>query len=189
MVTVNHSTGYHARVSYWVRSDDGWERRRTTSSGATGYGGLVPASERRQWTGTTPLGTFSMTEAFGNHAAPDNTRMPFHRVRGGDYWVQDNRSAYYNTLRATSAGGFRWWLAPSRKNASERLADYPSQYRWSVVIDFNRPHPVKRHGSGIFLHVNGRGATAGCVSAKRTFVRYVVRHLRPSAHPVIAIGR
>jgi len=86
-------------------------------------------------------------------------------------------------------GGFRWWLPSSHDNSSERLTDYRRQYAWSVVIDFNRPDPVRHRGSGIFLHVNGDGATAGCVSAPRHFVRTVLRRLRPGLDPVIAIGR
>ena len=48
--------------------------------------------------------------------------------------------------------------------------------------------PRGYRGSGIFLHVNGRGATTGCVSAPRRFLRMLVRHLDPAAVPVIAIG-
>ena len=38
------------------------------------------------------------------------------------------------------------------------------QYAHAVVIDYNYARPVKGRGAGIFLHVNGSGATAGCVS-------------------------
>ncbi|PJJ57852.1 L,D-peptidoglycan transpeptidase YkuD (ErfK/YbiS/YcfS/YnhG family) [Mumia flava] len=190
VITVNRRSGYRATVTYWVRRDGQWVKRRRTSSGRIGYGGLVKASQRKQWTGTTPIGSFTMTETFGNHRRTPRARMPFHRVRAGDYWVQDNRSAYYNTLRNKRAGGFRWWLAPSVPNSSERLRDYGRQYRWSVVIDFNRPpNAVRRRGSGIFLHVNGDGATAGCVSARRRFIRWTMNHLAPRKVPVIAIGR
>ena len=53
----------------------------------------------------------------------------------------------------------------------------------------NYARPVRHRGSGIFLHVNGHGATAGCVSAPRWFVRRVLARLSPDANPVIAIGR
>ena len=188
VVTVNHTYGWHARVGLWrKRSTHGWTRVAGAGDGRTGYGGLVRGPERKQGTGTTPLGTYHATESFGLAAKPAGTRLPFHRVRSGDYWVQDNRSAYYNRLRNKRLGGFRWWI--SGYNSSERLRDYPGQYRWSVVIDFNRPAPVRHRGSGIFLHVNGDGATAGCVSAPRPFIRQTVRTLRPSLHPVVAIGR
>jgi L,D-peptidoglycan transpeptidase YkuD (ErfK/YbiS/YcfS/YnhG family) len=120
----------------------------------------VRGHDREQGTGTTPLGTYAITETFGNAPRPTATTLPFHRVRQGDYWVQDNRSAYYNYRRHISRGGFR-------PRTSEHLPDYGEQYRWSLVIDFNRPEPVRRRGAGIFLHVNGAGATAGCVSTPR----------------------
>jgi L,D-peptidoglycan transpeptidase YkuD (ErfK/YbiS/YcfS/YnhG family) len=182
VITVNATSGYHAVVSLWVRRDGRWDRTATTRSGRIGYGGLVVGSKRRQGTGTTPIGTYSITETFGNAPRPAATRLPFHRVRHGDYWVQDNRSAHYNQRRHVSRGGFR----PA---TSEHLPDYGAQYRWSLVIDFNRPDPVLRRGSGIFLHVNGAGATTGCVSVPRRFVRNMMSRLRPGMAPVIAIGR
>ena len=182
VITVNATSGYDAVVSLWIRRNGSWDRTATTRSGRIGYGGLVVGTERRQGTGTTPLGTYSITETFGNARRPAATRLPFHRVRDGDYWVQDNRSAYYNQRRHISRGGFR-------PRTSEHLPDYGAQYRWSLVIDFNRPDPVRRRGSGIFLHVNGAGATAGCVSTPRRFVRMMMSRLRPGMAPVIAIGR
>lgn len=189
VITVDRTTGWHARVSLWRRADATWIRGRSTTGGRIGYGGLVKPRERRQGTGTTPRGTFTLTEAFGNDSAPRGTRLPFHDVRAGDFWVQDNASAHYNTLRNKRQGGFRWRLPSGEENSSERLRDYPRQYAWSVVVDFNRPPNAVRHrGSGIFLHVSGSGATAGCVSVPRPLQRRVLRWLRPRAVPVIAIG-
>ena len=181
-ITVNATSGYAAVVSLWSRWGNTWQRRSTTRAGRIGYGGLVRGRDREQGTGTTPLGTYAITETFGNAPRPTATTLPFHRVRQGDYWVQDNRSAYYNYRRHISRGGFR-------PRTSEHLPDYGEQYRWSLVIDFNRPEPVRRRGAGIFLHVNGAGATAGCVSTPRAYIRQLMSRLRPEAHPLIAIGR
>ena len=67
--------------------------------------------------------------------------------------------------------------------------DYPTEYRMSVVIAYNYYDPVHYRGAGIFLHVNGPGATAGCVSAPSWFMHVVMNELDPTRHPVIAIGR
>jgi L,D-peptidoglycan transpeptidase YkuD (ErfK/YbiS/YcfS/YnhG family) len=182
VITVNATGGYHAVVSLWTQRHGRWVRLARTEGGRIGYGGLVPGEDREQGTGTTPLGTYAIAETFGNARAPRGTRLPFRRVRHGDYWVQDNRSSYYNERRHISRGGFR-------PRASEHLPDYGGQYRWSLVIDFNRPDPVRRRGAGIFLHVNGPGATAGCVSTPRRFIQQTMRRLRSGAVPVIAIGR
>lgn len=189
VVTVNHKRGYKARVTVWHKHGDDWKRVRTTRHGRIGYGGVVVGKKRKQGTGTTPLGTYSMKRAFGNRRAPKRAKLPYHRTHKGDYWVQDNKSRFYNYRRHKSQGGFRWWLPTSAYNSSERLRDYKRQYAWAIVINFNRPDPVRHRGSGIFLHVNGKGATAGCVSAPRKFIRKTLAGLRRAQHPVIAIGR
>jgi L,D-peptidoglycan transpeptidase YkuD (ErfK/YbiS/YcfS/YnhG family) len=188
VVTVNRTRGSHAKVAFWVRTDTGWERRRTAQDGRIGYGGLVRPKLRRQGTGTTPLGTYRLLSVFGTQVRGDTWLMPYRMIRKGDFWVQDNRSDYYNRYRNRRQGGFRWRLPSSNANSSERLTDYPVQYELAVVTGFNQAQ-VRHRGSGIFLHVNGSGATGGCVSAPRRFLVHVVRKLDPAAAPVIAIGR
>ncbi|MEZ5092129.1 L,D-transpeptidase family protein [Nocardioides sp.] len=188
VVTVNRTRGHHARVAFWVRTDSGWKRRLVSKDGRIGYGGLVRGTKRKQGSGTTPLGTYRLLYVFGTQPADDARKIRYRRIRKGDFWVQDNRSAYYNRYRNRRQGGFRWRLPSSNANSSERLTDYPRQYELSVVTSFNRKQ-VRHRGSGIFLHVNGRGATAGCVSAPRPFLQRTVRKLDPARSPVIAIGR
>ncbi|PUA79454.1 L,D-transpeptidase family protein [Nocardioides currus] len=188
VVTVNHMTGHRARVTYWRLVAGEWVARMRTAGGRTGYGGLTPGDRRVQGSGTTPLGTYALLSVFGTHPARDAGALDYRRIRRGDYWVQDNASPHYNRYRNRADGGFRWWLPARDANASERLTDYRRPYEWAVVTGFNLEQ-VRHRGSGIFLHVNGRGATAGCVSAPRRFVRALVRRLDPAAAPVIAIGR
>lgn len=188
-VTVNHTRGYHARVSFWAHVGGRWVRRWTTSRGRIGYGGLAGATTRHQGSGTTPLGTVRLISSFGTHARARVWRLPYRRIRKGDYWVEDNGSAYYNRYRNKSRGGFRWWLKPSAVNGSERLRDYPRQYEFAVVTSYNYAHPVRHRGAGIFLHVNGRGATAGCVSVPRARMRALFATLKPADVPVMAVGR
>lgn len=188
VITVNHTGGHHARVTLWRLAGGRWEQRLQAQDGRIGYGGLVPGDRRRQGTGTTPLGTYPLPWAFGTHEADERWDLGYRTIRRGDFWVQDNRSAYYNRYRNQRDGGFRWWLPSSDINSSERLTDYRQQYEWSIVIGYNTEQ-VRYRGSGIFLHVNGRGATAGCVSAPRAFIRTLMRRLDPDLDPLIAIGR
>jgi len=188
VVTVNRRDGYHARVSYWALRGGDWQRRFTAADGRIGYGGLVAPDLRQQGTGTTPLGSHGLVSAFGMHAEDARWQLRYRKVRRGDFWVQDNRSAHYNRYRNRRQGEFRWWLPASDVNSSERLLDYRRQYEWSIVTDFN-VEQVRRRGSGIFLHVNGSGATAGCVSAPRGFIRKLIFRLDPTRVPVIAVGR
>ena len=187
VVTVDHTRAWHARVLLWQRGGSGWRVVARTRNGRTGYGGLVPGARRSQGTGTTPLGTYRLLETFGTHLRARRWRLPYRRVRPGDYWVADNESAFYNRYRTRAAGGFRWWLR-SGADQSERLTDYPAQYEYVVNTSFNQEQ-VRHRGSGIFLHVNGRGATAGCVSVPRWMMARALVWLDPEARPVIAIGR
>jgi L,D-peptidoglycan transpeptidase YkuD (ErfK/YbiS/YcfS/YnhG family) len=188
VVTVNHTRGYHARVILWRHTSGGWVRR-LQARGRIGYGGLVAGSKRKQGSGTTPLGSYELLYSFGTHRQQAGWNLNHRKIRKGDYWVQDNRSAYYNRYRNKAQGGFRWSLPSSNVNSSERLRDFPQQYEYAIVIGFNYADQVRHRGSGIFLHVNGDGATAGCVSAPRWFLRGALSRLDPGAAPVIAIGR
>ena len=189
VVTVNYTDGYRARVTFWKLTDTGWRARFSADDGRIGYGGLVRGTKRQQGTGTTPLGTYRLLSTFGTHARGANWGMAHRRIRSGDFWVQDNRSDYYNRYRNKAQGGFRWRLPASDPNSSERLTDYPKQYEFSIVTGFNYGAQVRHRGSGIFLHVNGKGATAGCVSAPRAFIVKLMNRLEPGLVPLIAIGR
>jgi L,D-peptidoglycan transpeptidase YkuD (ErfK/YbiS/YcfS/YnhG family) len=187
VITVK-ARGTFATVSVWNWQNGAWRSAFAPIEGARiGTGGLVPSAVRKQGSGTTPAGSFSIDEAFGVAVDP-KAKIPYHQIAPEDYWVQDNSSKYYNRLRSSRDGGFRWWLPASDADGSEHLADYPRQYEWVVVINFNRPNPVHGRGSGIFLHVNGRGATAGCVSVPRASMLQILRWLDPALHPRILIG-
>jgi L,D-peptidoglycan transpeptidase YkuD (ErfK/YbiS/YcfS/YnhG family) len=188
VVTVNHTRGYRARLVLWSRTSTGWHRR-LESTGRVGYGGLVAGSKRDQGTGTTPLGTYRLLSSFGTHRRQPGWDLAHRVIGSGDYWVQDNRSRYYNRYRNSSQGGFRWWLPTSNDNSSERLRRFAHQYEYAILTGFNYTAQVRHRGAGIFLHVNGKGATAGCVSAPRRVLRALMNRLDPTRSPVIAIGR
>ncbi|MET1005696.1 MAG: L,D-transpeptidase family protein [Propionibacteriaceae bacterium] len=186
---VNQTSKTHARVSFWVRTDStcSFTRKFLTKTARLGYGGTVDGTKRKQGTGTTPLGTYTMTEAFGNGSAP-GMWLPYHRVKKGDYWVGDNASPYYNSLRNKSQGGFRYGLSSSSINGSEYLPSYTKQYRYAVVINFNRAPDTKKtyRGTGIFLHVKGSGATGGCVGITKNQMKKVMAYMKPGDKITIA---
>lgn len=184
VVTVSQVSRSHARVVLWRRVPGQgcrFTRVFTESDGRIGANGTVAGTRRRQGSLTTPRGTYTMTEAFGLAARP-RTAMPYRRAGARDYWVEDNASRWYNTWRNAAQGGFR-----TDPDNAERIADYPVQYRYAVVVDFNRPpHAVRNRGAGIFLHVKGSGATAGCVAVTRVHMLAVLATIRPG--DLISIG-
>lgn len=176
------TTGFYVRINARACSFD---RLFLATKTRLGYGGTVAGTKRKQGTGTTPLGTYTITSAFGIKPDPGSW-VPYHRVKAGDYWVEDNGSRYYNTLRNKASGGFRYWLPAANANSSERLAAYPGQYDYALVINYNRPpHAVRYRGAGIFLHVKGSGPTAGCVSISHKNMRIALAYIRSGDKIVI----
>ena len=104
VITVNHTRGWHARVTFWQRVSSGWRKVKQVKDGRTGYGGLVVGTKRKQGTGSTPLGTYGLISSFGTHARAATWDLPYRKIRAGDYWVQDNASRYYNRYRNKAAG-------------------------------------------------------------------------------------
>ncbi|WP_093624616.1 L,D-transpeptidase family protein [Streptomyces sp. 3213.3] len=167
-------------LSWWERRDGKWVK---VGSAVARFGakGLVEGRARQQGSYTTPTGLYDLPYAFGIKAAPGGTRVKYWRVNGSSWWCEDTRSRVYNR-----------WSEPlardCRASESERLISYATQYVYGVVIGYNYAKPVKGRGAGIFLHVNGCGATAGCVSVSVDAMRRILRWADPLRRPHIAIG-
>ncbi|WP_405919151.1 L,D-transpeptidase [Streptomyces longwoodensis] len=167
-------------VTWWDRVGGRWVEAGSASA-RFGAKGLVEGTKRRQGTYTTPTGLYDLPFAFGTGAAPPGARYPYRPVRRSSWWCEDNDSRSYN----------RWTdprPADCRAAESEHLVSYPTQYAHALVIGFNYRTPVRGRGAGIFLHVNGRGATAGCVSVPAADLRRILRWADPARGPHIAVG-
>ncbi|MEU0085638.1 L,D-transpeptidase family protein [Streptomyces sp. NPDC006274] len=183
IITVKAS-GSYATVTAWQKGSAGWKAQFSTSAGRVGSNGVVPGSTRKQSTYTTPSGTYTITEGFGVESS--GTAVPYTKVNDSHWWVQDPESKFYNQMHTEEGADFP--LTESGERGSEHLINYPTQYAKALVINFNRWPAVPGRGAGIFLHVNGSGATAGCVSVPRATMERFMGWVRPSANPRIAIG-
>ncbi|WP_328971238.1 L,D-transpeptidase family protein [Streptomyces sp. NBC_00239] len=168
------------KVTWWERRAGRWVA--VGSSGARfGANGLTEGATRQQGTNTTPTGLYALPFAFGVRPAPAGTRVPYRPVRQDSWWCQDNASASYNR-----------WVEPLPADCtaaeSEHLVTYAQQYAYAMVIGFNYTEPVRNRGAGIFLHVNGKGSTAGCVSVPEESMRRILAWADPRRSPHIAIG-
>ncbi len=168
-------------MSWWERRG-GWGRwvRVGSAPARFGSGGLVAGEQREQGTSTTPTGVYGLPYAFGIEPAPRGTSYPYRRVRADSWWCQDNASASYNR-----------WVEPlpadCRADEAEHLVTYTEQYAYGLVVAFNYDRPVRGRGAGIFLHVHGKGATAGCVSVPREAMVRILRWVRKDERPRIEI--
>jgi L,D-peptidoglycan transpeptidase YkuD (ErfK/YbiS/YcfS/YnhG family) len=202
MVTVT-SRGWnttHATLRAWQRPAGGrWRLVRHAVPARIGFNGWVRGHVRRQSTGTSPAGKYTLPRAFGSLADPGGA-MPYRRFDRNDFWPYEPRdAATYNVYQRHKAATTHW-----RRGFRERLWDFRGQYRYAVVVGFNLPsgihysparqQRVARHradtsrGGGIFLHVTDGGPTAGCVSMRIRPLRRLVRWLDPARSPVVAMG-
>ncbi|MET9762927.1 L,D-transpeptidase family protein [Streptomyces sp. NPDC006372] len=167
-------------VTWWDRRGGRWVKAGSAPA-RFGAKGLVRGTSREQGTDTTPTGLYGLPYAFGIQAAPRGTAFTYRRVGRDSWWCQDIGSRSYNRWTEPLA-------ADCRAAESEHLIGYGERYAHALVVGFNYERPVRGRGAGIFLHVNGRGATAGCVSVPKDAMRRILAWADPAKHPHIAVG-
>ncbi len=184
LITVEAATTRttYASARLWRRSPAGcWTAAGGPYPARVGGNGL--RINRREGDGTTPIGTFPIgSTMYGNSPNP-GVRFRYVRLRCGDWWVEDPRSAAYNTFQRIGCG-----VRPPFRVTTPDMSKSRRAYAHLAVIDFNMDPVVTGRGSGIFLHVQTGGPTNGCVSLRRPQLDHVLRWLTPGASPEIAIG-
>nr|WP_285560715.1 L,D-transpeptidase family protein [Streptomyces hygroscopicus] len=167
-------------VTWWDLRNGAWTRAGSAPA-RFGANGLVEGGSRKQGTRTTPTGLYDLPFGFGTKAAPAGTGISYRAVKESSWWCQDNASSSYNR-----------WTDPlpedCRAAEAEHLSAYGGQYAYGLVVGFNYHRPVRDRGAGIFLHVDGKGATAGCVSVPEDAMRRILRWVVPGKGPHIALG-
>ncbi|MFC1419676.1 L,D-transpeptidase family protein [Streptacidiphilus cavernicola] len=116
----------------------------------------------------SPIGVFALTDAGGRLPDP-GSRLPYHR---------SSQFVDFGT-------GFE----------GESLAGV---FDYVIAIDYNRRpgtsplDPVRPQGQGkgggIWLHLDHKGPTHGCVSLPKAAMLTLLRTLDPSEHPVVVMG-
>ncbi len=138
-----------------------------------------------EYRSATPIGSFTLTQAFGYYSDP-GTALPYVHTTPSDWWISQPGSLYNTHQRCVSGCAF------TRGNPNEHLYYETPYYNYAVVIDYNTrnaPGGVRQGaGSAFFLHVTDGYATAGCVAIPQTKLVSLMRWLTPSAHPRILIG-
>jgi L,D-peptidoglycan transpeptidase YkuD (ErfK/YbiS/YcfS/YnhG family) len=144
-----------------------------------GKHGVMDGAHRWAGNKTTPTGLWSMpNQLFGNHArAPSGTKLRYRHITKKSWW-SSKRGKTYNT-----------WVEAKRW-PGEHLYGVVPQYEYAISTGYNaKPNQsVYGRGSGIFLHVQGKGLTAGCVALSRADMLRICKLLDPSKHPAFAVG-
>jgi L,D-peptidoglycan transpeptidase YkuD (ErfK/YbiS/YcfS/YnhG family) len=150
-------------------------------SAHVGFHGL--SASHKEGDGTTPLGTFHIgPTAYGIDPNP-GSKLPYHRLRCGDWWDEDPTSPTYNLFQHVTCG-----TTPPFGGSSEALWRSPNTYRELLFVEYNAHPAVPGKGSAIFLHDSDGNATTGCISIPRADLIRVLRRLRPGATITIRLA-
>ena len=132
--------------------------------------------------GRSPAGAFPLDTAFGFAARSELSwlRLPYAALTPGADCVDDESSAYYNTVvdRAT-VPRVDW-------NSAEHMRQI-AQYRLGVIVGYNAAPPARGRGSCIFLHIwsGPSSTTAGCTALDAGALESLMRWLDRAQHPVL----
>lgn len=173
LVTTSSMSSSYANIKFYQKSGDNWNLK-TETNGRVGTSGLAYISNRMQSTNTTPAGVLGILSAFGISDNP-GSKYSYTKVTDDMYWDLNSGSSTYNRLIHNNPGG-----------DFEHLASYPTHYKYALVTDYNVNQTANK-GGGIFVHVNGSGGTAGCVSMPEAQMRDLITWVDPGQNPKILI--
>ena len=175
-----------AIVQAWRKAPGGgWLKVGSAITAHIGADGMSRSpSESRS---ATPIGSFTLTQAFGAYSNP-GTRLHYFQTTAADWWISQSGSLYNTHQRCSSGCRF------NQGSPNEHLRYETPYYNYAVVIDYNTrnaPGGVRQGaGSAFFLHVYppGTGPTAGCVAIPENRLKPIMRWLLPNRYPRMLIG-
>jgi L,D-peptidoglycan transpeptidase YkuD (ErfK/YbiS/YcfS/YnhG family) len=183
-VTARSTRSTTATLQAWTKAaGGGWRKYGLAATAHVGADGLSRSPS--EYRSATPMGTFTLTQAFGHYTDP-GTALPYLHTTPSDWWISQPGRLYNTHQRCSSGCPF------TRGDPNEHLYYEMPYYGYAVVIDYNTrnaPGGVRQGaGSAFFLHVTDGRATAGCVAIGQSKLVSLMRWLTPSAHPRILIG-
>ncbi|GFZ33978.1 hypothetical protein CSC2_45040 [Clostridium zeae] len=173
LVTTSSMSSSYANIKFYQKNGEDWNLK-TETNGRVGTSGLAYISNRMQSTDKTPAGVLGILSAFGIADNP-GSKYSYTKVTDDMYWDLNSGSSTYNRLIHNNPGG-----------DFEHLASYPNQYKYALVTDYNVNQTANK-GGGIFVHTNGSGGTAGCVSMPEAQMKDLITWVDPSQNPKLLI--
>lgn len=157
------ASGSSAQISLLEKNGSTWTEVIKTN----GYVGSLGVGQAREGSSRTPKGSYSLGFAFGT--SNPGTKLPFRQITPNSYWISNVNDPDYNT----------WQERQSAAPADEHLADYPVQYQYAIVINYNNG---VGGGSAFFLHVENGRPTAGCVAVSQDVMIQFMQRIAPGAY-------
>lgn len=121
----------------------------------------------------TPIGEFEIGIVLSmNEISKKKIGLNYIQINENMYWVDDEKSIYYNQLADTSKVKKDW-------NSAEHLMDYKVQYEYLIEIKTN-PNNIPGKGSAIFLHCTNNKPTAGCIAINAEIMKKIIENIDES---------
>ena len=176
LILVKGTAGCEADISCYVHMQDRWQHM-WTEPGYVGSKGIT--ENKKEGDKATPAGVYSFDLAFGLLEDPGSV-LPYHQIIGGDIWVDDPASAYYNRLVNTSSVSKDW-------ASGENLIQASPYYNYALNLTYNADC-VPGEGSAIFLHCfmdSSHKGSSGCICLPQERVKELIKSVTPDTRIVI----
>lgn len=164
-----------AKVGFYEKNNKSHWLEKWQTSGYIGRNGLT--TDKHEGDGKTPIGVYDLGLAFGVEKNP-GTKIPYKELDEKDVWVDDINSKYYNRYVRSDIADKDWI-------SEEHLCNYKESYTYAIVIEYNTQPIVRGAGSAVFLHVETKEPTAGCVSIPKKYMKKFLQLLKPGAKIII----
>ncbi len=151
----------------YTKQSDGTWKKNWAVNGIAGANGI--STEKKEGDKKTPEGFFKATMTFGLKDNP-GSKIDYHKIQTGDYWVDDSESKHYNKLVNTSTTAKDW-------NSAEDMMAAAPYYNYAIALDYNT-EAVPYKGSAIFIHctkTKNDTYSAGCVRIPEEYMVKLVK--------------
>jgi L,D-peptidoglycan transpeptidase YkuD (ErfK/YbiS/YcfS/YnhG family) len=181
-VVAPNASATTAQLREWTKVPGGWQPVSANIPANLGTAGLT--THPSETVSATPIGSFTLTQAFGRDTNP-GTALPYLHTTPDDWWISQPGPLYNTHQRCASNCAF----TTSASGPNEHLYYETPYYNYAVVIDYNTgPRITPGAGSAFFLHVTVGAPTQGCVAIPVDALLPLMRWLNPADNPRILIG-
>lgn len=168
-------------VNDYTKDSSGNWTKNWAVRGIVGANGI--STDKKEGDKKTPEGVFKATMNFGlkdNPGTKESSKLPYHKIVEGDFWVDDSESKYYNQLVNTSNIAKDW-------NSAEDLISASPYYNYAVALNYNT-EAVPYKGSAIFIHATKTAYdtySSGCVRIPEEYMKKILSSIDENTKIVI----
>lgn len=183
------------RLQRFEKHEGGWKKVGSEVTVALGKNGMAwgrglhqvgSSPEKKEGDAKAPAGVFSLGTLWGyTNESPSVNGYPYRQATSRDYFVDDVKSADYNTWVSIPASQENnpkvLWGSVEKMKRSDHL------YEYGIVINHNMGPAEKGKGSAIFFHVwrTPGAATLGCTAMSKENLLELMRWLDNTKNPLL----